>query len=77
MTNDHSQLVWVLRVRGLIDAVWAARFPEFTLTQGADGNTTFTGRVVDQAALHAILSRVRDFGLVLMSVETLDRPNGD
>lgn len=57
-----------IRVRGHLDDRWAARFPELSLTRLADGTTRLSGRVLDQAALHAWLRRVRDLGLPLVSV---------
>ncbi|MBE2236162.1 MAG: hypothetical protein IAE81_00120, partial [Caldilineaceae bacterium] len=41
-----------------------------TLTRTADGATCLTGPVVDQAALHGLLRKVRDLGLTLLSVST-------
>jgi len=49
--------------------VWAARFPGFTVTHDAGGTTTFSGTVVDQAGLYGLISRFRDSGLALISIE--------
>jgi hypothetical protein len=39
-----------------------------SLTAGDDGTTTLSGPVVDQAALHGLLGKLRDVGLPLLSV---------
>ena len=61
-----------LRIRGRLDPAWAAWFDAVELTVGADGDTTLIAHVADQAALHGLLGRVRDLGLTLVSVATID-----
>jgi hypothetical protein len=44
-----------------------------TLTLDAErGETVLSGPVVDQAALHGLLNKVRDLGLVLLSVNRVE-----
>ena len=43
-----------------------------TVTNDGDGTTVISGPVVDQAALHGLLQKVRDIGLPLVSVTQLD-----
>ena len=57
-----------IRVKGHLDARWAAWFDGLTLTHGCDGTTIICGPVADQAALHGLLQRIRDLGLPLVSV---------
>jgi hypothetical protein len=57
-----------IRVRGHLDARWAAWFDGLSLTHQADGTTLIQGTVVDQAALHGLLGKVRDLGLPLIAV---------
>jgi len=57
-----------IRVKGHLDARWAAWFDGLTLTNGSDGTTIIRGPVADQAALHGLLPKVRDLGLPLISV---------
>lgn len=57
-----------IRLRGHLDPRWAAQFEGLSLTQEPDGTTVLVGEVVDQAALHGLLRRVRDLGLPLVSV---------
>ena len=59
---------YVVRVSGHLDPHWSARFSGLTLAHDADGTTTLTGAVADQAALHGILTRIRDLGVTLISV---------
>jgi hypothetical protein len=66
-----------IRLQGHLAARWAAWFDEMALTCEVDGTTRITGPVVDQAALHGLLHKVRDTGLPLISVTALDpRPSG-
>ena len=57
-----------IRVPGRLDERWSSWFDEFTIRADPDGSTTITGSVVDQSALHGVLTRVRDLGLELLSV---------
>jgi hypothetical protein len=61
-----------IRVKGHLAARWAAWFDPMTLTADTDGSTVLEGPVVDQAALHGLLDKVRDIGLPLLSVTRLD-----
>ena len=57
-----------IRLKGHLDTRWAAWFDGLTLTHASDGITVIHGPVVDQAALHGLLQKVRDLGLPLVSV---------
>ena len=57
-----------IRLAGHLDARWAAWFDGLTVCHGGDGTTLISGPIVDQAALHGLLQRVRDLGLPLVSV---------
>jgi hypothetical protein len=57
-----------IRIAGHLDSRWAAWFDGLSLTNQSDGTTILQGAVVDQAALHGLLQKVRDVGLPLISV---------
>lgn len=57
-----------IRVKGHLDTRWAAWFEGMRLTHAADGTTTLSGIVADQAALHGLLQKLRDIGVPLISI---------
>lgn len=63
--------LYEIRIRGHLDDRRAAWFEGLTLTREDDGDTLLTGLVVDQAALHGLLRKVRDLGMPLISVNRL------
>lgn len=75
MTQSTRGLVpggYQIRVAGHLDHHWAAWFGDLTLTHEDDGTTSIAGQVSDQAQLHGLLTKVRDLGVTLISVERLD-----
>jgi hypothetical protein len=60
--------LYQIRLREHVDNRWADRFEGFHLVHEDGGTTLLVGSVVDQAALHGLLARVRDLGLTLLSV---------
>jgi hypothetical protein len=61
-----------IRVRGQLGPQWSAWFEGLEVADESDGESTLTGLLLDQAALHGVLARVRDLGLELVSVEALE-----
>jgi hypothetical protein len=75
MSNDWQldrQTVYQIKVKGLLDSKWSDWFDGFTITPLGNGETLLTGPVVDQAALHGLLNKIRDIGLPLLSVNKVD-----
>jgi hypothetical protein len=66
--RSSTALHYEIRIRGHLDDRWADWFDGMTITLEEDGNTLLSGRVIDQAALHGLLNKVRDLGLLLVSV---------
>jgi len=64
--------LYEIRVRGHLDARWVNRFEGLTITLEENGDTLLTGPVVDQAALHGLLKKVRDLGLTLVSISPVE-----
>ncbi len=77
-TADHCELgVYEIRIRGHLDNRWANWFAGLTLTRESNGETLLTGPVVDQAALHGLLRKVRDLSLPLISVIQIESEQTD
>jgi hypothetical protein len=79
MSSQHSPQrdadqprVYQIRVKGHLGLQWADWFEGLTITLQEDGDTLLTGTVVDQAALHGWLKRVRDLGMPLLSVNSVE-----
>lgn len=66
-TPNHPDR-YEIRLRGRLDARWAARFAGMTVRTTSEGTTVIEGPVVDQAALHGLLGMLRDIGLPLLAV---------
>ena len=71
-TDAGEPMVYQIRVKGHLNSKWKDWFGNLTVTLENDGITLLTGPVIDQAALHGLLKRVRDLGLPLVSVSPVD-----
>ena len=67
-TNPSQPMVYQIRIKGHLGHQWTDWFEGLTITLEEDGDTLLTGPVVDQAALHGLLKKVRDLGMPLVSV---------
>jgi hypothetical protein len=63
----HQPMVYQIRVKGHLGRQWTNCFEGLTITLEDNGDTMLTGPVVDQAALHGLLRKVRDLGMPLIS----------
>ena len=61
--------IWV---KGRIDEHWSDWFEDLTIEHTDDGETVLTGDVIDQAALYGLLAKLRDLGLPLISVDSVE-----
>ena len=73
-TAPSQPVIYQIRLKGHLGLAWADWFEGLTVTLEEDGNTLLTGPVVDQAALHGLLKKVRDLGLPLVSVNQVPPP---
>ncbi len=68
-TEDHHEPeLYEIRLKGHLDDRWADWFEGLSFTHESNGTTILCGPVVDQAALHGLLRKVRDLGIPLLSV---------
>ena len=67
--------IYQIRVSGVLDDRWSDWFDGFSFNKSSVNETVLTGCVTDQAALHGLLSKIRDIGLPLISVERIDNEN--
>ena len=79
MTNRGAGTLgdtYCFRVKGHLDDRWSDWFGGLAVHLQEDGTTVLVGPVVDQAALHGVIARIRDLGLPLLSVSREDGPHG-
>jgi len=67
-TDPGQAMVYQIRLKGHLGGEWTDWFEGLTITLEENGETLLTGPVVDQAALHGLLRKVRDLGMPLLSV---------
>jgi hypothetical protein len=70
-------VVYQIKIKGHLGREWTDWFEGLTITLEEDGNTLLTGPVVDQAALHGLLKKVRDLGMPLVSVSPVESGQAD
>jgi hypothetical protein len=76
-TNPSQPVVYQIRIKGHLSHQWREWFEGLTITLEEDGDTLLTGPVIDQAALHGLLKKVRDLGMPLVSVSPLEPGQAD
>jgi hypothetical protein len=69
MPSDDSPLIYHIRIASHLTERWQRWFEGMSITLLPTGETLISGPVVDQSALHGMLSRIRDLGLELISVQ--------
>jgi hypothetical protein len=71
-TNPSQPMVYQIRLKGHLGSQWTDWFGGMTITLEDTGDTLLTGSVIDQAALHGLLRKVRDLGMPLISVSPVE-----
>ncbi|MBI9050557.1 MAG: hypothetical protein JEZ00_14145 [Anaerolineaceae bacterium] len=67
--DDQNEFeLYEIRIKGHLDARWSDWFGDLVITLEKGGITCLTVRVIDQAALYGYLRKVRDLGMLLLSV---------
>jgi hypothetical protein len=77
MIDSSRPLIYHIRIKGHLSHQWTDWLGGVTITLEDSGDTLLTGPVIDQAALHGLLKKVRDLGMPLLSVNRAvpDRPD--
>ena len=75
--DHHGPGLYEIRIKGHLDARWGDWFEGLIITPEDNGDTLLSGPVVDQAALHGLLKKVRDLGTPLLSVNRVKRDQAD
>ena len=76
-TDPSQPTVYQIRVKGHLGSQWQDWFGGLTVTLEDNGETLLTGPVVDQAALHGLLRKVRDVGMPLLAVIRVEPGQAD
>ena len=64
--------VYQIRLKEQLGQHWSSWLGGLTITTEVNGETVLTGEVVDQSALHGLLSKVRDLQLTLLVIRPLE-----
>ena len=75
--DPNQPTIYQIRIKGHLGQQWTDWFEELTITLEENGDTLLTGPVVDQAALHGLLKKVRDLGMPLLSVNRVEPGQAD
>jgi hypothetical protein len=73
---SHPRKRWTYPHIPELDAQWSSWFDGLHVECSAPGETVLVGPVADQAALHGVLTRIRDLGLPLLSVRVVEEGDG-
>jgi hypothetical protein len=73
-TGDYDEPErYEIRLKGHLDDRWADWFDGLSLTHESDGTTVLDGPLSDQAVLHGVFNRIRDLGVAIIEVKSVDK----
>ena len=75
--DADQRTVYQIRIKGHLGSQWTNWFEGLTVTLEEEGSTLLSGPVVDQSALHGILKKIRDLGMPLLSVNSVETGTQD
>lgn len=64
--------IYLIRIEGSLDASWSEWLGGLTVRPLDCGDTELSGPVQDQAALHGVLTKIRDLNLTLLSIRQIN-----
>jgi hypothetical protein len=70
-------VIYEIKVKGQLDPYWSEWFDDLAMTYDEQGHTILSGSLIDQAALHGLLVKIRDMGLPLISVNQINSMPGE
>ncbi|HEX7736826.1 MAG TPA: hypothetical protein VF458_18415 [Ktedonobacteraceae bacterium] len=70
--DPDQPMIYQIRIKGHLSREWTDWFGGFIITLENNGDMLLTGPVIDQAALHGLLKKVRDLGMPLLSVSCVE-----
>ena len=70
----NEPYVYDIRIQGLLSERWADWLEGLEIRNHPNGETVLTGRLVDQAALLGVLTKIHALHLTLISVNRLPLP---
>ena len=65
-----------IKIQGQLDKSWTDWFDGMAITEDEDSNTLLSGEVIDQSALHGLLKKIRDLGLIILVVQHIEGETG-
>ncbi len=74
--DEMTSETYRITIKGHLDGDWSDWFDGLTITLVDNGETTLTGPIVDQTALHGVLIKIRDLGLPLLGVSRIEPEKG-
>jgi hypothetical protein len=76
-SDPNQPMIYQIRIKGHLGHQWTDWFEGLTITLEENGETLLTGPVIDDAALHGLLKKVRDLGMPLLSVHRVEPDQED